>query len=134
MAELRRPEHAGEGGRVTPVCEISNGGITTYRWLCARDQSDRRGAGWTVKPTGGAAPWPCDDCLAAEQAAPGYVTPTLAFVPTSAGARCPTRAECPPPPPMKPWPAAERRKKGWKRVEDEILRPALANLESEDAA
>lgn len=26
MAELRRPEHAGEGGRVTPVCEISNGG------------------------------------------------------------------------------------------------------------
>lgn len=88
----------------TQVCEITLGGAATFRWLCARHQSDRRGAGWAVKPTGGAAPWPCDDCVAAEQAAPGYVTPAVAFVPTSPGARRPTRAECPPPAPIAPWP------------------------------
>lgn len=103
MAELRRPEHAGEGGRVTPVCEIRNGGIDTYVWLCARHQSDRRGAGWAVKPTGADAPWPCDDCLAAEQAAPGYVTPTVDFVPTSPDARLPTRKEYRRPKPPETW-------------------------------
>jgi len=109
MAELRRPEHAGEGGRVTPVCEISNGGVTTFRFLCARHQSDRRGAGWAVKPAGTNAPWPCDDCAAAEQASPGYTTPAVAFVPTSAGARLPTREECPPPEPIAPWPVLAKR-------------------------
>jgi len=90
---------------MTPVCEISNGGISTYAWLCARHQSDRRGAGWSVKPTGGAAPWPCDDCLAAEQAAPGYVTPTLDVMPTSLSARLPTRKEYRRPKPPETWAA-----------------------------
>lgn len=90
---------------MTPVCEISNGGITTYRWLCARHQSDRRGAGWSIKPLGREAPWPCDDCVAAEQAAPGYVTPTLAALPTSANARRPTAKECPRPKQPETWAA-----------------------------
>jgi len=88
---------------VTPVFEISNGGITTYRWLCARHQSDRRGAGWAVKPNGRDAAWPCDDCVTAEQAAPGYVTPTVDFVPTSPGARRPTHREYRRPGPPETW-------------------------------
>ena len=119
---------------MTPVFEISNGGVTTYRFLCPRHQSDRRGAGWAVKPNGRDADWPCDDCVAAEQAAPGYVTPTLAALRTSPDARLPTRAECPPPAPMAPWPRAEQRKKGWARVENEILAPAIAKMDGEEAA
>lgn len=49
----------------TPVCEISNGGITTFRWLCPGCQGHRKDAGWSVKPTGKTADWPCDDCPAA---------------------------------------------------------------------
>jgi hypothetical protein len=78
---------------VTPVCEISNGGVTTWRWLCARHQADRRGAGWFVKPSDRDAPWICDDCTSAEQASPGYVTPTMAMVKTDDSARLPTAAE-----------------------------------------
>jgi len=88
-----------------PVCEISNGGVTTWRWLCARHQSDRRGAGWAIKPNGRDAAWPCDDCITAEQAAPGYVTPTLAVVPTSPSARLPTTKEYRRPKPPETWAA-----------------------------
>lgn len=46
----------------TPVCEISNGGVTTYLWLCLACQGWRMERGWSVKETGRTAAWPCDDC------------------------------------------------------------------------
>lgn len=64
--------------------EITNGGISTYQWLCAPCVEKRRAAGWTVKV---GMPLPdasrCGDCTLAEQAAPGYVTPTVAFIATT---------------------------------------------------
>lgn len=58
------------------VHEITNGGVTTYRWLCDGHKAARVAAKWTVKvgmplPDGSR----CGDCVVAEQAAPGYVTP-----------------------------------------------------------
>lgn len=79
---------------MTPICELYNG-ITTWRWLCGRHQSDRRGAGWTVKPLDRFAPWPCSDCLSEAQAAPGYATPTPRFAPTRPESRLPSVSECP---------------------------------------
>jgi hypothetical protein len=117
---------------MTPVVEIGNGGISTYAHLCARHQSDRRGAGWWVKPNERHASGPCDDCVRSEQLAPGYVTPTVRFFPTAADAFAPApgwKRD----PPMKPWPRAEYRKKSWARVENEILAPVLAEAEAEVA-
>lgn len=90
---------------MTPVCEIGNGGISTYAHLCARHQSDRRGAGWWVKPNDRHASGPCDDCVRDEQLADGYVTPTVAFETTRAEARLPTRKESPRPKPPETWAA-----------------------------
>ena len=71
---------------MTPICEISNGGVTTYRWLCARHMSDRRGSWWSVKPTGWGAQWPCDDCFS-------VLATRVDFVPTAELSRLPTRKE-----------------------------------------
>lgn len=64
----------------TPVCEISNGGVTTYRWLCEACQARRKKTGWSVKPTEKMAAWPCDDCPRQPTA------PAVTFAPTLAGA------------------------------------------------
>lgn len=80
---------------MTPVCEISSG-ITTWRWLCSSHQSSRRALGWTVKPTGKLAQWPCDDCPPVERSA------TVDYAPTRAESFCPApdwKAD----PPMAPW-------------------------------
>lgn len=87
---------------MTAVCEIYNG-VTTYRWLCQRHQSDLRGSGWMVKPIGRDAPFRCDGCVTEAQLVPGYVTPTVAFVQTGADARRPTAKECPPPKMPEQW-------------------------------
>lgn len=87
------------------MCEISNGGVTTWRWLCARHQSDRRGSGWSVKPVGRDAPWPCDDCETTAEDA-------VRFALTRAESRLPTRRECPRPGQPETWVARlERLKK-----------------------
>jgi hypothetical protein len=72
------------------VHEISNGGVTTYRWLCPEHVKARRAAKWTVK-VGMPLPddAPCDDCIRAEQAASDYSTPTVEYVTTSPGSRLP---------------------------------------------
>ena len=75
------------------VYEITSG-ITTHRWLCTEHLAARRAAGWTVKapaplPDG----LPCSDCEMARQAAPGYVTPQVPFVPPDPASRLPSRAE-----------------------------------------
>lgn len=67
------------------VYEITNGGVTTYRWLCdACRATGRTAAAFTVKtgmplPAGS----PCDDCTHAEQNGPGYRTPTVDYVPAN---------------------------------------------------
>ncbi len=88
------------------ICEISNGGVTTFRWLCDRCA---KVSTWAVKP-GAPVGGPCDDCEAAHQASPGYITPTPVYVLTSPDARLCTAAECPPPRPIAPWakPAASK--------------------------
>lgn len=72
---------------MTPIVEASNGGVTIHLWLCARHQSDRRGDGWSVKPTGRDTVWGCDDCEATNL--------TLEFVKTREVSRLPTESECP---------------------------------------
>lgn len=77
----------------------ANGNAQTM-WLCPDDAR-------TVKTTRLDEPpgfsGRCDLCVAREQAAPGYVTPTLVVAPTSKGARRPTASECPPPRLIPPW-------------------------------
>lgn len=71
--------------------EITNGGVTTWRWLCeAHRTKGRTAATFAVKegmrlPDGS----PCDDCTHAEQSAPGYQTPTVDYAPTSPESQLP---------------------------------------------
>ena len=92
------------------IFEISNGGISTHRWLCPEHVQARTDAKWSVKP-GASVPHdlPCDDCL---HEAPPDNRP-VDFATTSEESRLPTRAEVagmPGAAPMKPWPTTERRK------------------------
>lgn len=94
------------------VYEITSG-ITTHRWLCAEHVTARRAAGWTVKapaplPDG----LPCSDCEMVRQAAPGYVTPHVPFVPPDPASRLPNRAavaRMPGVAPMKTWPNSPKK-------------------------
>ena len=73
------------------VCEISNGGVTTFRWMCDECITFRKtvsGGNWTVKVKDIVA-WGCDDCATRRQLAPGYATPAVAFAPTTPDAFVP---------------------------------------------
>lgn len=91
---------------MTSVVEMTLG-VTTWAWLCSNCITRRKAADWTVKVKQVIA-WGCDDCELVAQAAPEYVTPTVAYVPTSADSFCPApgwkRDE-----PMNPWPKPARR-------------------------
>lgn len=82
---------------------------TTWAWLCAACIARRQAGGWAVKQKDVIA-FGCDDCTAAKQAAPGYITPTVDPMPTSPHAFAPG-PNWKPDPPMKPWarPAQPRR-------------------------
>jgi len=79
------------------IVEMTNG-VTMWRWLCPPCIAARRAAGWTVKAP---APLPdglvCSDCEMVRQAAPGYVTPTVAFVPTTEVRQLPISTKKPKP-------------------------------------
>lgn len=99
---------------MTFVYEVTNGGITTHIWSCAPCIEKRRSSGWTVKA---GVPLPdgsrCQDCIQTEQAAPGYVTPTVEAAPTRPESRLPSRSEVRKMPgcaPMKPWPEPKAEK------------------------
>lgn len=89
------------------VVEMTNG-ISMHRWSCAACIESRRATGWTVKVGREVPGGRCADCELARQAAPGYVTPSVAFAPTAPGSHLPTRTEVARMPgckPMAPWPA-----------------------------
>lgn len=96
------------------VHEITNGGYAGPKWLCGPCVEKRKAARWTVKvgmplPAGSR----CGDCVVAEQAAPGYVTPTVDFVAPDPDSRLPSRAavaRMPGVAPMKPWPKRDEKK------------------------
>jgi hypothetical protein len=106
---------------MTSVCEISNGGVTTWAWLC-RECQDRRktapGGNWTVKVKEVIA-WGCDDCSRAAQLAHGYQPPTVDFAPTTLDSRLPTAAECPPPRLIPPWPKPRKGRVHQERITEE---------------
>lgn len=78
------------------IVELTSG-ITTTAWLCPTCLAAKQAAGWTAK-VGREVAQLCDGC-------PKPPTPkAVDFVPTSPGGRRPTRAECPPPKPIAPWP------------------------------
>ncbi len=60
----------------------------------------------------------CDDCISAEQAAPGYVTPTAATLPTRPESFCPAPG-WKPDPPMKPWRRPSTARGGQRPLADE---------------
>lgn len=63
-------------------------GITTHQWLCEPCKAERIANNWTVKiglplPPG----YRCADCELKRQAATGYRTPDVDYVPTVARER-----------------------------------------------
>ena len=84
------------------IVEITKGGVSFPIWLCASCRAARKADGWQGKVKG-AVEHPCDDCVRNVRA-PDRVD----FVPTSPGARRPTREECPPPRKIPPWPKPKR--------------------------
>jgi len=80
---------------------------STYRWLCETCLAAIKAEGWTAKYRA-ACNGACDRCPAvpsAHQKQDGSV----AYIPTSRSARLPTRAECPPPRVLPPWPKPKTR-------------------------
>ena len=94
----------------TYVAEMTLG-VTIWIWGCGPCLDARTAADWAVKRKDVIA-FGCDDCSRRAQAAPGYVTPTVDFVPTSPKAFAPAPG-WKPDKPMAPWakPAAARKQR-----------------------
>lgn len=72
------------------------------RWLCGSCATELQATHGEPLPV----PQPCDECVRREQAAPGYVTPTVNYAPTRQESRLPSPLEVARMPgvqPMEPW-------------------------------
>jgi hypothetical protein len=80
---------------------------TTYRWLCETCLTAIKAEGWTARYRV-QVDQACDRCprVPSQFAKPDG---SVAYLPTTRAARLPTRAECPPPRVLPPWPKPKAR-------------------------